>query len=101
MVFSLTFTVLLAALAFAQQGQPPPTASPMEHLGKEQRSMPAKSTVGRAEEDLHEGKSATTAAGEWYTRRLKHVRQGKHGARSPQQAIVIGLSKARRAEFRR
>src|SRR6185503_13143545 len=25
------------------------------------------------------------------------VREGKHGARSPQQAIAIGLSKARRA----
>jgi hypothetical protein len=28
---------------------------------------------------------------------LHHVRAGKHGARSPQQAIAIGLSKARRA----
>jgi hypothetical protein len=28
---------------------------------------------------------------------IEHVREGKHGARSPQQAIAIGLSKARRA----
>src|SRR5215469_2472708 len=28
MAFSLTFTVLLAALVFAQQGQPPPSTSP-------------------------------------------------------------------------
>jgi hypothetical protein len=28
---------------------------------------------------------------------MHHVREGKHGARSPQQAIAIGLSKARRA----
>jgi hypothetical protein len=28
---------------------------------------------------------------------IHHVRKGKHGARSPQQAIAIGLSKARRA----
>jgi len=28
---------------------------------------------------------------------IEHVRQGKHGARSPQQAIAIGLSEARRA----
>jgi len=28
---------------------------------------------------------------------IHHVREGKHGARSPEQAIAIGLSKARRA----
>ena len=28
---------------------------------------------------------------------MEHIREGKHGARSPQQAIAIGLSKARRA----
>jgi hypothetical protein len=28
---------------------------------------------------------------------MEHIRKGKHGARSPQQAIAIGLSKARRA----
>jgi hypothetical protein len=28
---------------------------------------------------------------------MHHIREGKHGARSPQQAIAIGLSKARRA----
>jgi hypothetical protein len=28
---------------------------------------------------------------------IHHIREGKHGARSPQQAIAIGLSKARRA----
>ena len=28
---------------------------------------------------------------------IDHVREGKHGASSPQQAIAIGLSKARRA----
>jgi hypothetical protein len=28
---------------------------------------------------------------------MKHIREGKHGARSTKQAIAIGLSKARRA----
>jgi hypothetical protein len=28
---------------------------------------------------------------------IHHIREGKHGASSPQQAIAIGLSKARRA----
>jgi hypothetical protein len=59
--------------------------------------MPAKLTVERAKKDLREGKAPTTAAGEFVHEEIEHVRQGKHGARSPQQAIAIGLSKARRA----
>jgi hypothetical protein len=59
--------------------------------------MPRKSTVQAAKRDLREGKSATTAAGEFVREEIEHVREGKHGARSPQQAIAIGLSKARRA----
>jgi hypothetical protein len=59
--------------------------------------MPRKSTVERAKKDLHEGKAPTTAAGEFVREEIEHVRQGKHGARSPKQAIAIGLSKARRA----
>ncbi len=59
--------------------------------------MPEKEVVDRAEEDLREGKSPSTAAGEFVHEEIEHVREGKHGARSPQQAIAIGLSKARRA----
>jgi hypothetical protein len=53
--------------------------------------------VERAEKDLDEGKSASTAAGEFVREEIEHVREGKHGARSAKQAIAIGLSKARRA----
>jgi hypothetical protein len=59
--------------------------------------MPKKTTVEKAKKDLREGKSPTTAAGEFVHEEIEHVRQGKHGARSPKQAIAIGLSKARRA----
>jgi hypothetical protein len=59
--------------------------------------MPEKEVVDRANEDLKEGKSPSTAAGEFVREEIDHVREGKHGARSPQQAIAIGLSKARRA----
>ncbi|MGA9885233.1 MAG: DUF6496 domain-containing protein [Candidatus Acidiferrales bacterium] len=59
--------------------------------------MPNKSTVRKAKEELREGKSPSTAAGEFVREEIEHVRQGKHGARSPQQAIAIGLSEARRA----
>src|SRR5246127_1853238 len=59
--------------------------------------MPEKSTLERAKEDLREGKSPKTAAGEFIHEEIEHVRQGKHGVRSPKQAIAIGLSKARRA----
>jgi Family of unknown function (DUF6496) len=59
--------------------------------------MPDKEVVERAKEDLREGKSPSTAAGEFVREEIEHVREGKHGARSPQQAIAIGLSEARRA----
>src|SRR5579863_1126770 len=59
--------------------------------------MPDRETIARAKQDLKEGKSPSTAAGEFVHQEIKHVREGKHGARSPQQAIAIGLSEARRA----
>jgi hypothetical protein len=59
--------------------------------------MPDKRTVKRAKRDLREGKSPSTAAGEFVKEEMDHIREGKHGARSAKQAIAIGLSKARRA----
>ncbi len=59
--------------------------------------MPTKSTIERAKKDLREGKSPTTAAGEFVHEEIEHVRRGKHGARSAKQAIAIGLNEARRA----
>ena len=50
-----------------------------------------------AREDEREGKSPSTQVAEFVREEMHHVREGKHGARSPQQAIAIGLSKARRA----
>ena len=59
--------------------------------------MPKRSTIERAREDKREGKSPSTQAGEFVREEFHHIREGIHGARSPQQAIAIGLSKARRA----
>lgn len=59
--------------------------------------MPEKQTVERAREDAREGKSPSTQAGEFVREEMHHIREGKHGAASPQQAIAIGLSKARRS----
>jgi uncharacterized protein DUF6496 len=59
--------------------------------------MPERKTLARAREDAREGKAPTTQAGEFVREEIHHVREGKHGARSTQQAIAIGLSKARRA----
>jgi hypothetical protein len=59
--------------------------------------MPEENMIERARRDAEEGKSPSTQAGEFVREEIEHVRQGKHGARSPQQAIAIGLSKARRA----
>jgi hypothetical protein len=59
--------------------------------------MPDKTAIKRAREDKRQGKSPTTQAGEFVREEIHHVREGTHGARSPKQAIAIGLSKARRA----
>jgi hypothetical protein len=59
--------------------------------------MPEKETIERAREDAREGKSPSTQAGEFVREEIHHVREGKHGVSSPQQAIAIGLSKARKA----
>jgi len=59
--------------------------------------MPEEEPIERAREDEREGKSPSTQAGEFVREEIEHIRKGEHGARSPQQAIAIGLSKARRA----
>src|SRR5688500_3664389 len=59
--------------------------------------MPEKKTIEKARKDAREGKSASTQAGEFVHEEIKHIREGKHGARSAEQAIAIGLSTARRA----
>src|SRR5437899_7698492 len=59
--------------------------------------MPEEEEIERAHEDEREGKSPSTQAGEFVREEMEHIREGEHGARSPQQAIAIGLSKARRA----
>lgn len=59
--------------------------------------MPERKAVRRARKDLREGKSPSTAAGEFVREEMEHIGEGKHGARSAKQAIAIGLSKARRA----
>jgi hypothetical protein len=59
--------------------------------------MPEKKTIERAKKAKREGKAPSTQAGEFVREEMEHIREGKHGARSPEQAIAIGLSKARRA----
>src|SRR4030095_10701370 len=59
--------------------------------------MPEKKTIEQAEQDKLEGKAPSTQAGEFVKEEIEKIREGEHGARSPEQAIAIGLSKARRA----
>ena len=59
--------------------------------------MPERKTLKRARKDKREGKSPSTQASEFVREEIEHIRKGKHGARSTEQAIAIGLSKARRA----
>ena len=42
-------------------------------------------------------RTASSRAGAYVREEIHHIREGKHGARSTEQAIAIGLSKARRA----
>jgi hypothetical protein len=62
--------------------------------------MPEKKTTERVRKLKREGKSPSTQAGEFVREEIRHIRGGKHGARSTKQAIAIGLSKARRAGVR-
>ena len=59
--------------------------------------MPKRKTVERARQAKRKGKSPSTQAGEFVREEIEHIREGKHGARSAEQVIAIGLSKARRA----
>ena len=59
--------------------------------------MPEKRTIEKARKDKRAGKAPTTQAGEFVREEVRKIRRGEHGARSPEQAIAIGLSKARRA----
>src|SRR5258707_1504807 len=59
--------------------------------------MPERKTVEKARKDKRAGKAPTTQAGEFVHEEIRKIRRGEHGARSPQQAIAIGLSRARRA----
>ena len=59
--------------------------------------MPERKTTDRAQRAKRRGKAPTTQAGEFVREEIRHVREGKHGARSTKQAIAIGLSKARHA----
>ena len=49
--------------------------------------MPEQETLERAHEDEREGKSPSTQAGEFVREEMEHIREGKHGARSAQQAL--------------
>ena len=55
--------------------------------------MPEKQTLRRARKANREGKAPSTQAGEFVREEIEHVRRGKHGACSTNQAIAIGLSK--------
>jgi hypothetical protein len=59
--------------------------------------MPEKKTIEKAKQVLRQGKSPSTAAGEFIREEMDRMKHGKDGAHSAKQAIAIGLAKARRA----
>lgn len=62
--------------------------------------MPERKLRERARLAKKRGEAPSSQAGEFVREEIHHIREGKHGARSPKQAIAIGLSKARRAGVR-
>lgn len=59
--------------------------------------MPDGKTIELAREDKAEGKAPSTQAGEFVREEMHDWKEGKGAAKSPKQAVAIGLSKARRA----
>jgi hypothetical protein len=59
--------------------------------------MPTQKAVNKARKAKRAGKAVTTQAGAFVHEEIRKIRRGKHGARSSEQAIAIGLSEARRA----
>lgn len=59
--------------------------------------MPEKQTLQRARQAKRTGKKPTTQASEFVREEMHHMKEGRHGPESREQAVAIGLSKARRA----
>ncbi len=57
--------------------------------------MPEEEAIERAREDEREGKAPSTQAGEFVREEMEHIREGEHGARSPEQAIAIGVASSK------
>ncbi|MGH7529726.1 MAG: hypothetical protein ACREMN_05040 [Gemmatimonadales bacterium] len=55
--------------------------------------MPEKATRTRAQRAREAGKAPSTQAGEFVREEMEHVREGKHGVRSTQQALRGGASR--------
>ena len=59
--------------------------------------MPIERAIKRARQDKRMGKKPTTQAGEFVREEMDKMKHGEGRAKSPQQAVAIGLSEARRA----
>lgn len=96
--FRLRKTIAVVLSTIGNLARPPPVSYVQEWIPRRNVCvMPEDETIERAHEDEREGLSPSTQAGEFVREEMEHIREGEHGARSPQQAIAIGLSKARRA----
>jgi hypothetical protein len=96
--FRLRKRIAVVLSTIGNLARPPPVSYVQEWIPERNVCvMPEDETIERAHEDEREGLSPSTQAGEFVREEMEHIREGEHGARSPQQAIAIGLSKARRA----
>src|SRR6266480_2439757 len=96
--FRLRKRIAVVLSTIENLARPPPVSYVQEWIPRRNVCvMPEDETIERAHEDERQGLSPSTQAGEFVREEMEHIREGEHGARSPQQAIAIGLSKARRA----
>jgi hypothetical protein len=58
--------------------------------------MPQKKAPAKASKATKKGKAPSTQAGKYVREEMEEMKQGNPNVRSPQQAIAIGLSRARK-----
>lgn len=51
--------------------------------------MPERKTVERARADKRHGKAASTQAGNFVKEEMDHIREGKHGAKTPSRPLRL------------
>jgi hypothetical protein len=102
-LFARAFILLCATLGRGARATEPRLSGRARERSRERSrtaggtALPEKRIVEKARKDKRAGKAPSTQAGEFVHEEIRKIRRGERGARSPEQAIAIGLFEARRA----